>query len=264
MGISRAQGHAGRSRGREAPASGQNWDDNGIDTYNLDCDVFPSGQESDGEQQQVDPIELWESAVTNRLLEDHDSELEFDLEEGQIQDQHPNLVPASSSGSAAPGAAVRGPVIGLEAASEAHMVVETPDDAAASATAARVVGARVFSTPEVLSTLAPPHCSLGLDLNVRRFTSRFRTWPFAEQSRHSNVSFNEGAKRSWQQALVTIHVNIWKKFQWASERRPDLFVLDGGQEPGKISDEVLNQLAPRFVDLPPVKVYGRKASTGPM
>ena len=256
MGISRAQGHAGRSRGQEAPASGQDWDDNGIDTYNLDY-----GQESDAEQEPVDPLELWESAVTNRLLEDQDSELEFDLdlEEGQIQHQHPNLVPASSSGSAAPEAAVRGPVIGLEAAPKAHEVVETPDDAAASATAARVVGPRVFSTPEVLGSLAPPHCSLGLDLNVRRFTSRFRTWPFTEQSRHSNVSFNEGSKRSWQQALVTIHENIWKKFQWASERRPDLFVLDGGQEPGKISDEVLNQLAPGFVDLPPVKVYGRKA-----
>ena len=238
MGSSRAQGHAGRSCGREAPD---------------DIDVFPFGQEidSDGEQQQVDPVELWESAVTNRLLEDQDSELEFDLEE-QIQD--PNLVPASSSGSAAPG-----PVIGpLEADPEGHQVVEGPDDAAASA---RVVGPRVFSTPEILTnTLAPPHCSIGLDLNVRRFTSRFRTWPFTDKSRHSNVSFNEGSGRTWQQALATVHENVWKKFEWASERRPDLFSCGSGgaQQPGKISDEVLNQLTPKFVDLPPVKAYGRK------
>ena len=127
------------------------------------------------------------------------------------------------------------------------------------APAHRVVGPRVHSTPDTLAALAPPLCSFGLDLNVRRWTSKFseRSWPLGE-SRISNVSF--ASMRTWQEALQEMHERAWSKYQRALAADPATFGLAGhgrvAQEPGVVSAEVIEKLTPAMTDLPAVKTYG--------
>ena len=110
------------------------------------------------------------------------------------------------------------------------------------------------SPEELLSQLAPPKCTFGLNHLDHRWTSAFKVDashllpPYSQKM----MTKSFGPNVTWQSALRSVHSFNWEK--WAKLR--DQAPLPPGcreQVPGQISEDVLRSLADVVAGLPPVR-----------
>ena len=116
------------------------------------------------------------------------------------------------------------------------------------------------SPEEVLKTIAPPKCTIGLNHSDHRWTSSWKidtsSAPFPYNQKTMTKSFWKVT--SWQNALSAVHAWNWKKWAHLKEHAP----LPSGemeQQPGSIPATVLDELQLVVDKLPAPKKYQRQS-----
>ena len=122
------------------------------------------------------------------------------------------------------------------------------------------VGPKVFKTREdLLSSLSPPAFAILVNQPFHRFTASSRLdAPYAQKT----FSQSFGERRPWEEALRKVHEWAWKKWNVMKDQAP-LPPHQSFQDPGKISDEVMERVAKFVANLPPKssRAAGSKTKT---
>ena len=120
----------------------------------------------------------------------------------------------------------------------------------------RAGGLKLHSSPaHLLQQLAPPHCSLSLNFNDRRWVAKWQIEsdffipPY--HLKHHTKTFN---LTTWQQRLLDMHRFCWDKWELCKTTHP-LPTGVQAQVPGKVDPEILKELAKVVQSLPEPKKY---------
>ena len=130
------------------------------------------------------------------------------------------------------------------------------------AEATETCGKKIFTSPvEILALISPaPHCMLSLNHNDHRWCSKYQpgidcaAWVGDLKKPNYSRIFDRASKESWQGALKVVHSRVWTKWNLHREALP--LQIDP-QEPGVISEDILEQLSSTVARLPPKKRYTR-------
>eukprot|EP00438_Fugacium_kawagutii_P028052 Skav235470 [mRNA] locus=scaffold1269:62205:66386:- [translate_table: standard] len=158
--------------------------------------------------------------------------------------------PSSSSASGGPGASQGESTEGAQA---------QPADG--KGVALRKAAPKVYRTPEdLLSSLAPPGTTFTVNQPKHMFASLSRLDATKLDHPYNQKSFSQsfGDRRPWEEALRRVHEYNWKKWSKLREQAP---LPPGAEEqaPGKISQEVLDEVAKFVEQLPPKTATGKAA-----
>ena len=132
----------------------------------------------------------------------------------------------------------------------------TPRPAPSTSGGPRASAPKLYKSPEeILSKIAPPGCVIGLSFVDHRFNCRYAVKDdvligLAYEAPHKTASFAQ--RRTWQEALQTIHQFCWEKWGLVKANHP-LPSDQVAQAPGEIPAEVLEALGPIIETLPPLK-----------
>ena len=132
----------------------------------------------------------------------------------------------------------------------------------------RVVGPRVFTTPEVLERIEPHGIfKVRLDFNAHRFQLETKVkendprWVGQKAQKTLSKSFQlkktSAYSRDWESALVEIHKHMWEKFNLTKDRWGLRENMEE-QRPGEVPADVITDLKPIIARMPPATQYAKK------
>ena len=212
-------------------------------TGRADADAPVIAEEQVATEEQVAVAEEQTAMVELTLPMQSEENTELIVEKNEIEES----APSSSSGVAAvpPLESGDGPVDGPAAISESA--------------ADRMVGPRVYSTPDILQRLEP--CGIfkiRLDFNAHRFQLETKVndprWLGQKSQKTFSKSFNSTG--DWEFALGEIHRHMWDKFKLTKDR----WRLKENMEeqcPGEIPADVISDLKPIMDTMPAATIYAK-------
>ena len=132
---------------------------------------------------------------------------------------------------------------------------------------------RVYTSPdEILKPISPaPACVIRLNFNDSRFTASWMkhlesdNWQDELANKSFSRCFDKADQTSWKSALEIVHESAWSKWSLAKDSLPELLDLDSKfpQQPGKIPEQVFQDLQPTIDRMPLPKNYTRKKKDKP-
>ena len=216
------------------------------------------------------------------FAEDNDIEWSDGTPDSDFDMPHPSCPSAPEPEAAAAGSSSASPVGEPEAAaagSSSAIPVGEPEAAAAGSASASPVGEpskkkqklpgtghiKVHTSPEhILCKISPlPGCMISLNNNDRRWVSKWRKnikceqWIDELQNQHYSQVFT---LLNWQDKLKAVHAHAWTKWELSQPYCTGLKLPAGvePQTPGEVPQHILDELAPRMMDLPAKKSYYAK------